>query len=287
MQKLIQFVTNYKEYITLAALVIICFSLISMGDISRIGGFRTVLIGAFGSFREAFSIVPNTAALKNENKALRELNLQLSQEVTRMRKSLLENENLKEMLNLKVKSEYQYESADVVGKTSIEMRNYFMINKGEAAGVKEGMAVRTAAGIAGLVIGTTKGYALVESLQNREIKVSSKVLRSSVDGLLVWEGGTEYHLRNVPKSFDVKAGDVIVTSDYSSRFPKDIPVGTIEKISDEQGDLFLKVFVKPAVDFSAVEQVFVIKHLPDPERLHLVDKIDELLKLRKNISRMK
>ncbi len=287
MQKFIDFVIKFKEYITLVSLVIICFSLISMGDVTNIGGFRSVLVGTFGWFREAFSFIPNTGALKNENKALRDLNLQLSQEVTRMRKSLLENENLKEMLYLKQKNEYEYVPADVVGRTTIEMRNYMMLNKGNSSGIQDGMAVRTAAGIAGLVIGTTKNYALIESLQNREIKVSSKVLRSSIDGLLVWEGGNDFLLKNVPKSFDIKVGDVIVTSDYSSRFPKDIPVGTVESISEESGDLFLKIYVKPAAGFSAVEQVFVIKYLPDPERQKLINEIDELLKARKNISKRK
>jgi rod shape-determining protein MreC len=287
MQKFIEFVIRFKEYITLVSLVIICFCLISMGDVTNIGGFRSVLVGTFGWFREAFSFIPNTGALKNENKALRDLNLQLSQEVTRMRKSLLENENLKEMLNLKQKNEFEYVSADVVGRTTIEMRNYMMVNKGSSSGVQDGMAVRTAAGIAGLVIGTTKNYALIESLQNREIKVSSKVLRSSIDGLLVWEGGNDYLLKNVPKSFDIKVGDVIVTSDFSSRFPKDIPVGVVEKLSEEAGDLFLKIYVRPAAEFSAVEQVFVIKYLPDPERQKLVEEIDELLKARKNISKRK
>jgi rod shape-determining protein MreC len=281
MQKIVDFILRYKEYIALTALTIMCFSLISMGDVSRIGGFRTVLIGGFGWFRDAFSFIPNTAALQNENKALRELNLMLSKEVTRMRKSLLENENLKGMLNLREKKEYEYLPSNVVGRTTIEMRNYFMLDKGSAVGIQDGMTVRTAAGVVGLVVGVDQNYALVESLKNREIKISAKIIRSSIDGLLVWEGGQDFYLKNVPKSFDVKVGDEVVSSDYSSRFPKDIPIGRVEKISDEQGDLFMRIAVKPFVDFSAVEQVFVIKYLPDPERQNIINHIDEILKARK------
>ncbi len=281
MQKLVDFILKFKEYITMVSLVIISLSLISMGDLSKIGGFRTVLVGTFGWFRETFSFIPNTQALRNENKALRELNLMLSNEVTKMRKSLLENENLKEMLALRAKNEYQYEPSTVIGRTTIEMRNYFMIDRGTASGVQPGMIVRTAANVVGIIAGATSNYSLVESLKNREIKISAKVQRSGIDGLLVWEGGDEFYLKNVPKSFDIKVGDGIATSDFSSRFPKDLPLGRIKKISEESGDLFLRVAVEPLSNFSDVEQVFVIKYLPDPQRLKIINEIDELLKNRK------
>lgn len=282
MQKLIDFIIKFKEYITLLALSIMCMSFISMGDISRIGGFRTFLVGAFGWVRESFAFIPNPQALRSENKALRELNLMLSNELTKTQRALADNDNLKELLALKEKNEYEYIPASVVGKTNIEMRNHFMLDKGEKSGVKPGMVVRTAANVTGIVAGVTENYSLVESIKNREIKIPAKIARSGVDGLIVWQGGEELKLMNIPKAFDIKKGDRVVTSDFTSRFPKDLPIGYISDIQEEQGELFLKVNVKPYSSLTEVEQVFVIKHMPDPEREKLIKELDELIKARKN-----
>lgn len=282
MQKLIDFIIRFKEYITLIALAIMCMSFISMGDISRIGGFRTFLVGTFGWVRETFAFIPNPQALRNENKALRELNLMLSNEVMKMHRAIADNENLRELLNLRAKKEFEYEPATVVGRTSIEMRNHFMLDKGEAAGIRVGMIVRTAANITGIVAGTTKNYSLVESIRNREIKIPAKINRSAIDGLLVWEGGDDFYLQNIPKAFDIKVGDAVVTSDFSSRFPKDLPIGSIVSINEEQGELFMRIKVKPFSSLIDVEQVFVIKHIPDPEREKLVKELDELILARKD-----
>ncbi len=282
MQKLIDFIIRFKEYITLIALSIMCLSLISMGDISRIGGFRTFLVGTFGWVRETFSFIPNPQSLKNENKSLRELNLMLSNEVTKMHRAIAENENLKDLLEIKAQKEYDYIPASIVGRTTIEMRNYFTLNKGKSSGVQNGMIVRTATNIAGIVAGATQNYCLVESIKNREIKIPSIISRNAVDGLLVWEGGDDFYLKNISKTFDVKIGDDVVTSDFSSRFPKDLPIGKISNINEEQGDLFLKVKVTPYSDIAQVGQVFIIKYIPDPQREKLIEEIDELLKIRKN-----
>lgn len=257
-------------------------SFISMGDISRIGGFRTFLVGAFGWVRESFAFIPNPQALRSENKALRELNLMLSNELTKTQRALADNDNLKELLALKEKNEYEYIPASVVGKTNIEMRNHFMLDKGGKSGVKVGMVVRTAANVTGIVAGVTENYSLVESIKNREIKIPAKIARSGVDGLIVWQGGEELKLMNIPKAFDIKKGDRVVTSDFTSRFPKDLPIGYISDIQEEQGELFLKVNVKPYSSLTEVEQVFVIKHMPDPEREKLIKELDELIKARKN-----
>lgn len=281
MQQIVDFIIRFKEYITLVALIIISMSLISLGDLSRIGGFRTVLVGAFSWFSETFSIIPNTNALKNENKALRDLNLTLSNEITFSRKALLENDNLKEMLALKDNSSYKYEPASVVERTTIEMRNYFMIDKGSKAGICAGMAVRTASNLIGIVSGTTSNYSMVEGMNNREIKVSAKTERVGVDGLIVWEGGDKLIFRNVPTSYDVKIGDNIVTSDMSSRFPSNIPIGKVTSKKQEVGNLFTKIEVTPYMDLSDVQQVFVIKHIKDPEREHLINRIDQLIQNRK------
>ena len=281
MQGLIDFVLRFKNHISFTALVVISLALISMGNINKIGGFRTVIIGSMGWFQEVFAWIPNPAAIKNENKALRELNLQLSTEVTRMRESVVENRSLRSMLYYSQKPDYPFETVEIVGRSTLQMRDYMMINKGKNNNIYEGMPVRTDAGLVGIIIGSSNNYSLLEVILNRDVKISAKCQRSQYPGLIVWEGGEYLLMKNVPKSYDIKTGDMIVTSNYSQKYPENIPIGEVVVSREEKGELFLKLVIKPAVNFATIEQAFVLKILPSPEKSQLINEIDEKLRLRK------
>ena len=262
------------------ALVVISLSLISMGSVNKIGGFRTVIVGTMGWFQKAISWIPNPAAIKNENSALRDLNLQLSTEVTRMRDAMVENKSLRALLGFKPKIDQPFQLVEVVGITEIQMRNYVMLDKGTFQGILDGMPVRTDAGLVGVVIGASGYFSMVEMILNRDVRISAKCLRSGYPGIVVWEGGEYLLMKNVPKSYDIKQWDIIVTSTFSNKYPENIPIGQVISSSEEKGELFLKIKIKPAVNFATLEQAFVLTFLPNPERNELIKELDEKLKLR-------
>lgn len=275
MQRFIAFVVRYKNYITLCALVVMSFSLMSFGNLAQLGGFRAVVVGSIGWIQSLFAWVPNPVALKSENLALRELNLQLSVESARSRQAMVENVTLRRMLELPKLTEYKLIAADVSGKTTTQLRNYATINKGTRDGVKEGMSCITDAGLVGRIIGTSEHYAVIQLLLNRDTRVAAKVQRSRVDGIITWDGESYLSLKDVPKSFDVQVGDVILTSNYSSRYPSNIVVGRVMRVEEENNTLFRRVVVEPAVNFSTLEQVYVVNYVPDAERLTLERETEE------------
>ena len=67
----------------------------------------------------------------------------------------------------------------------------------------------------------------------------------------------------------------MLSSSISSRYPADIPIGRVVEVSDEQGSLFKKVIVEAFVDFSSVEQTFVVDYIIDAEKEKLVEKMQE------------
>lgn len=278
MRGLIEFVVRYRNYITLSTLVVMSFSLMSIGRLSDLGGFRAVVVGSIGWIQSAFSWIPNPVALKSENTALRELNLQLAVEVARSRQAIVENERLRGLLKLPEYTDYGLIAADIVGKTTTEQRNYATINKGKADGITEGMSCINDAGLVGIVIGASDHYAVLELLINRDTRVSAKVLRTRVDGVIQWEGENILVLKNIPRSLDVKQNDVIVTSSYSSKYPANIVIGTVTTVENEANSLFHRVVVQPSVNFSTLEQIFVVNARPNPERVQLERKIEETSK---------
>lgn len=281
MRRFIEFVVRFKNYIALCALVVMSFSFMSFGSLSQLGGFRAVIVGSIGWIQSLFAWVPNPVALKAENTALRELNLQLSIESSRFRQAMVQNQSLRKMLELPELTDDRLIATDVIGKTTTELRNYATINRGTEDGVKEGMACVTDAGLVGLIIGASPHYAVVQLLLNRDTRVSAKVYRSAVDGIIQWEGETQLSLKNVPKTFDVQVGDLVVTSNYSMKFPSNVVIGKISDVRDEPNSLFQRVLVEPSVNFSNLDQLYVIDHVPDPERVALEDSIQKALRERR------
>lgn len=270
-------ISRFKEVIVFTGLVLVSLIFISNGNLSQMGGFRTIVIGGIGWFERAFSWIPNPGALQSENRALRQLNLQLSTEVTRMRKAMIENERLREMIEFKKKSPNSLISSEVVGKTSIEMRNYITIDRGGADGIKKGMPVRTDAGLVGVVLGYSQNYSIIEVIRNRNVKISAVVQRTGYNGIVVWEEGEYFYLNNIPSSFDVQKGDVVLTSNYSNKYPVDIPIGEIVDVRNDPSTLFHKIYIKPFVNFNTISEVFVIQQVPDPERTRLIKQIENYL----------
>jgi rod shape-determining protein MreC len=247
----------------------------SIGNLSELGGFRAVIVGSIGWIQSVFSWIPNPVALKAENTALRELNLQLSVEAARSRQSMLENATLRAMLKLPQQTDHRLIAADVIGKTTTQQRNYATINKGRADGVSEGMSVINDAGLVGIVIGASDHFAVLQLLINRDTRVSAKVQRTRVDGIIQWEGENILVLKNVPRTLDVQVGDRILTSNYSARYPANIIIGVVQQADNEANTLFRRIVVSPAVNFSTLEQVFVVDAKPSAERIMLERSIEE------------
>jgi rod shape-determining protein MreC len=281
MLQLFNLIVKFKDYVALILLAIISLALISMGDVSKIGGYRAFVVGSIGWLEEAFAWVPNPDALKTENRAVRELNLYLSSELIKYRQSVSENKKLREMLDFKQGVSIPMISAEVIGRSTIELREYVTINKGKKDGVARGMSVRTDAGLAGTVEVVGDNYSLIETLNNQQVKISAKIDRTGISGILVWSGLKYFNLENIPKSYDVKVGDELITSNYSRKYPPGVPIGKVVKVEEDKSTLFQKISVMPYVSFPTLEQLFVVQYVSDPERLHLIEKMEERLRLLK------
>ena len=67
----------------------------------------------------------------------------------------------------------------------------------------------------------------------------------------------------VPSTADVKVGDRVVTSGIDGIYPKGFIIGQIESIGRGAGT-FKDIQIRPAVDFSRLEEVLVVMTPPSP-----------------------
>jgi rod shape-determining protein MreC len=101
-----------------------------------------------------------------------------------MRKALSENVTLRSMLELKNAEQYPLIACDVINKSSIQMRNLVTINKGSSDGIQVGMSVVSVSGLAGTIIGVHNNYAMVELLNNKNVKIPATLSESKCEGVI-------------------------------------------------------------------------------------------------------
>lgn len=269
MQRLLNILLIFKEYVILALLIVLSTVILSLNDNAQMRAVRSYTVGFIGLAQDMLATVPNVFELQRENAVLRELNVNLSDEVSRLREARLENLRLRGLLGFKEESPFEIVATDVVGKSFHLLRNTITLDVGADDSVKVDMPIISESGLVGKIISTGPRYSIGQLMFNKDFRASARVQRSRVDGIISWEGGDVLRLKNVAKMQDVREGDVITTSEYSNIFPRNIKIGYISKISQGAGTLFKEIEVTPSADLTALEQVFVITAVADSERVAL------------------
>jgi rod shape-determining protein MreC len=53
-------------------------------------------------------------------------------------------------------------------------------------------------------------------------------------------------------------GELVVTSGLGGKFPENLVIGRVVQVDRNEAELFQRAVVQPAVDFNALELVFVV-----------------------------
>lgn len=268
LQRLYDILYVFRAYAILSALIILSLILMMMNDNPQVKQIRALSTVVFGVMQEQLSFVPAYFGLKSENRILRRINVELADEAQRLREAKLENLRLRQLLGLKDQLPYPLISARIVNKNLLLFRNTLTLNSGSADGVQQYMPVICDGGLVGLVTSVTKHYSIVNILLNTDFRASAKIQRSRIDGIVAWDGKT-LNLKNVPKTRDIRIGDVVSTSEYSNIFPPNIRIGLVSDVREQPGSLFKSITLAPGVDFVKLEEVFVAVYAPDSERVDI------------------
>lgn len=171
---------------------------------------------------------------------------------------------------------YTIIDAEIVQNSINRESNYFTINRGSNHGVEPKMGVIAPQGVAGIVVNTTRNYALVQSvLSTKNIRVNAAVKNSGYFGTLVWNGEDSriMHLTDIPKYVALKVGDTIVTDGKSSIFPKGIMVGKVAGYEVDPKTGFWDISVELSQKMGQLQKVFLVKNLKREE----IQEIQEVL----------
>lgn len=200
--------------------------------------------------------------LREENKLLMNETAELRNSVNNLREILQENQRLKDLLSFKEATGYSTTTARVIGVSPLSSFKTIIISKGSNDGVRKGMAVVTKDGVIGKILSSSSNTSKVLLITDRNSDVDALIQRSRDSGIA--EGGDSdlIQLKFLSKSADAAVGDLVVTSGIGGVYKKGCIIGSISRIDKQTGRMFQYVEVKPAVNFTKLEEVLVITDSP-------------------------
>jgi rod shape-determining protein MreC len=258
MQRLVDLLVRYRDQSLFTVLLLASVSMLLLREDLKMEGARVVSSVLFAPIQRVVVLARDIIDLRQENRRLSMLVMKLAYQNDQLAELQYENERLRGLIEFKEKSRFVVLPAEVIGRSPSRVSSSVLIDRGSRDGVERNMAVVTAEGVVGKTIDVYPETALVQTLIDRNSRVSCVVSRSRVVGILAWHGGFLCTLEMIPEQGDVEVGDLVVTSGLGGVFPKGLRVGTVVEVGAEAQGLFRRVIVRVSADLSKVEEVFVI-----------------------------
>lgn len=179
--------------------------------------------------------------------------------------SLRENEQLRELLELRAKKEdFVFESARVMTRSFTGWESVLTLDKGRKHGVEEGDAVVTESGyMVGIVSNLGENWCSVSTIISIDTKLGGVVARTNSAGVLEGEFSLMSQgllkLSYLPEDAYLVAGDEVLTSGVGMLYPEGLSVGKIQGVFNDATGVSRFAVVEPNADFQHLVEVFVIK----------------------------
>ena len=230
--------------------------------------FRTGFTWCKNQIEDFFSAFSENESLTEENLALREQLAELQKQLDDLYYDKVQNERYKELLSM-IEASYSFEmvSCDVVTVSSDGWDTSFGINCGTAGGIEKGDIVLYAGGLVGKIVEVGVNWATVATFIDPQVSVGAMILSTGdagvTEGSLDWMVRGKCLVRYLDKSSSVNRGDRVYTSGLGGIYPKGLLLGTVSELMYEDNGQSLSAVLTPAVDFSALREVFVITNFSE------------------------
>jgi len=224
---------------------------------------RSISAGV-SSVRRGWSGYAGLRQLKSQNDELTR-RLEEAQIALQQQRALADRtRNLERLLELRDTSKLNTLAVEIIAAGAMPDFRTLTIDKGTREGVRADMAVIAPAGVVGRVVMPTSRAAKVQLLIDRNAAAGALVERSRAQGVVTGGGDNRLRMDYVSEVADVIVGDLVVTSGIDGIYPKGYVIGQVESV-EKSGTSYKTITIKPAVDFTSLEEVLVVL-TPTPTR---------------------
>jgi rod shape-determining protein MreC len=180
------------------------------------------------------------ASLERENATLRGLNAALP--------DVIERRMVGEVISVELSS----------------LRQRLLVNRGGTHGVYRGQPVITGDGVLGQVFRIGPFSSEIILITDAEHALPVQVVRSGVRTIALGTGrSTSLELPYVPKNYDVKVGDLLVTSGLGKVFPFGLPVARVTKVELFPAEPLARIQAVPLAGIENDREVLFVWERPN------------------------
>ncbi|MGK9477260.1 rod shape-determining protein MreC [Melioribacter sp. OK-6-Me] len=272
---LLKIINSYKEYFLLFLLSTISLLVLSFNDNPQLIRLKQF---AFGNFAVVSELINYPISFIKKRESIEELkreNARLMLELSRLKNRVDENKELRAIFNLRDSLNYPLVAADIISKTVNDIDGSFIINKGLNDSIYVGMPALCSSGLVGIVTNISNDYAVIRNLYNTKLKIAVTIKPLNINGIMTWDGN-QLIIKNIPSTYDVQIGSSVETSEFSTIFPPNIPIGKVIEREDVPVGALHNVTVSPHSDIRALYNLFIMRIVPDKKlediKLNLIAK---------------
>ena len=263
---------NLRLIIILSVIIVICIIVVTVSfknsDILKkarsatLDAFKPVQERTYQFFQPAvrfISNIKNYYMLSEKVKELEQKNRELTKDYSENINLKIENDALRKLLGIRLRSDYMTEAAKVIGFYEDKWQSKVIINAGRSAGVLEGMAVVNEDGLIGVVTLSSNNTSEVRLIDDPQSSIGARLLTSRKLGMVEGSADKTIYLNYITSDDIVFKGDILITSEYGEIIPPEILIGRIKRINESENKPYLQIEVDPFADFERLEYVLVIK----------------------------
>ena len=237
------------------------FEVAGRGALSVVGALQGAVSRVVRPIGDFFTGLAHVGSLKSENERLKNEIQRLkeqSQESTSLQR---QNKELFAILRLTQNLGLTGVAATVIGEGEWTRT----IDRGEADGIRVNMPVVSGEGLVGHVVEVSGHSSKIQLIIDPDSAVAGRLASSGETGLVVGQRDQDLTMDLVSPEAKIFAGEQVITSGYQTGlYPPEILIGTVSHSVTQPGTLTKVLALRPAVDFSALEFVFVVTGPSEP-----------------------
>jgi len=257
--------SDAKDYILTAILLLLAIALMINRHDGGLQTARVASITVLSYLEQPLSVIRVYRQALTTNTYLHRQNIQLQDELSRLRSFEEQNRILRDLLELRQESSHPVIPVRIVAKDLTGLNNSLTIDAGTEDGAKIGMPVINSDGLIGQIILTNKRYSQVLPYSNSMFRVSASVEDTRAYGILSWSATSHNKLllNHIPHTIQVQEGQIVETSGYSNQFPAGLPIGEITGMTPGDGIETQTIQIRAFVDLFTVAEAFIVAFEPD------------------------
>lgn len=278
MRNILFFIRRYSNFLLFILLQVFCIYLIVTYNKYHNAIFSNTANQITGKINSQYNKVEDYFSLRKTNDSLLKANERLYNKLKE--NYLLQDSGYTAIVDtIKIDSLIQYKKfnymrATVVANSVVSQNNFYVINRGGNKQIKERMGVVDINNnVAGIVDKVSGDYAVVISLLHKnDSKISGKLYKTGEVGTVTWDGNQPNVLEfnGIPKSVKIVKGDSVITSGFSTSFPKGLLIGRVQEVIEDKATSNYKIKLKSAVNFYDLQYVYVIENTQQQDITNLL-----------------